>query len=83
MPMAQANRKALNTLPAEIRMCTQSAEPVNPSLQMFKNFTTILCGEGTNSGLTQPIAVINHQKKSSIAIVVKLSNTVFPEPGTP
>ncbi len=83
MPMRQASRKAPNTRAAEIRICSQSGVPVKPFCHTATNFCTIACGDGRNSGLTQPMVVTAHQTKTSAAMVAKLSIMVSPWPGTP
>ena len=64
-------------------MCSRNGVLVKPFCQTSTNFCTMAPGEGTNSGLTQPIAVTSHQTNSKTAMEPSDSHSVSPCPGTP
>ena len=82
-PIAQASKNAPNTRAVDISTCSTNGVPVKPLFQISKNFLTIETGEGTNSGLTQPISVTSHQTAKKKAIDKAESQSVLPCPGTP
>ena len=83
MPIRQASRKAPKTRAVEISTCCQNGVPVKPWVQMSRNFRTIACGAGMNSGLTSPAVVTAHHSSRMPAMVSRLSQVVLPCPGTP
>ena len=83
MPMTQARRKAPNTRAVEIIRCVKERVFGEAFVPDRTNLVSDGLGEGTNSGLTQPIQVTSHQTKRMHAIETTESQNVFPCPGTP
>ena len=83
MPITQARAKAPKTRSVLTSTCSRNGVPVKPFCQMVTNLVTTAPGEGTNSGLTQPIAVTSHQTNRNPATDAMDSHIVLPCPGTP
>ena len=83
MPIRQARTNAPNTRAAEIPTCARNGVSVKPLVQILMNLNSTACGDGRNSGLTQPIKVNSHQTKMIVPIEAMDSHIVSPCPGTP
>lgn len=72
MAVAQARKKAENTRVRLAMACSARVELATPSVMADTNLPYTACGDGRNSGLTQPALVAKNHSASSAMLVSRL-----------